>query len=262
MTSAGQLAGRTAIITGGNGGIGFAIAEAFVAEGARVAIVGTNEAKLAGAAERLTAAGSAVLGIRADVADPSACRSTVAEASDVLGAIDICVNGAGVYQSKRFLDYTADEYRRLMSVNVDGVFNMCQSVLPGMIERGHGRIINIASSAGKWASRNQAIYNMSKHAVVGLTRCLALEFGASGVTVNALCPGLVQTDMSDMLEQQQAAASGSTPADVRASMLGRIAVGRYLSPSECAPMAVLMAADTSSGMTGQSIMVDGGMIFV
>lgn len=257
-----KLTGRRALITGGNSGIGQAIAGAFIAEGAAVVITGTNQSKLDAALEALGQSGASVAGLRSDVSDPDDCRAAVDEATAILGGIDILVNAAGVYTSRRFVDYSIEEYRHLMAVNVDGPFQMCRSVLPQMLDRGHGRIINIASSAGKWASRNQAIYNMSKHAVIGLTRCLAVEYAASGVTVNALCPGLVQTDMSDALEREQADALGVTPDEVHAAMLSRIAIGRYLQPQECAPLAVLLASDESAGMTGQSIMVDGGMVFV
>lgn len=257
-----RLAGRRALVTGGNSGIGYAIASAFVAEGADVVITGTNEAKLEAALVGLEASGRHVGVLRSDVADPDQCRESVDEATRVLGGIDIVVNAAGIYISRRFGDYSTEEYRRLMAVNVDGPFHICQAALPQMVDRGHGRIINIASSAGKWASRNQAIYNMSKHAVIGLTRCLALEYAASGVTANALCPGLVQTDMSDALERDQAEVTATTPEQIRNAMISRIAIGRYLQPEECGPLAVLLASDESSGMTGQSIMVDGGMIFV
>lgn len=257
-----KLEGRRALVTGGNGGIGLAIARAFIAEGAAVAIVGTNADKLATASAMLSAEGGSVTALRADLSDRDGCRAAVDEATVALGGIDICVNGAGVYISRRFEDYTPEEFRRVMAVNVDGPFHVSQAVLPQMVGRSYGRIINIASSAGKWASRNQAVYNMSKHAIVGMTRCLALEYAPSGITVNALCPGLVQTDMSETLEREQAAASGVAPEAVHATMLSRIAIGRYLSPDECGPLAVLLAADGSSAITGQSIMVDGGMVFV
>jgi NAD(P)-dependent dehydrogenase (short-subunit alcohol dehydrogenase family) len=257
-----KLEGRRALITGGNGGIGLAIASAFVGEGADVTIVGTNDNKLSEASALLEQSGRRIVSVNADVSDAEQCRRAVETALGSLGGIDILVNGAGVYISRRFVDYSVDEYSRVMSVNVDGTFHMCQAVLGHMTDVGFGRIINIASSAGKWASRNQAVYNMSKHAVIGLTRCLALECAPSGITVNALCPGLVHTDMSDALEREQAEATGTSPSDVHAAMLSRIAIGRYLEPHECGPLAVLLASEESAAMTGQSIMVDGGMVFV
>lgn len=258
----GRLAGRTALITGGNGGIGLAIARAYAAEGATLVIVGTNPGKLATAESELSALGAPVTSIRADVSLRDECRRLTDEALGATGRVDILVNGAGVYVSRRFEDYTAEEFSRVMEVNTAGPFHLCQAVLPHMVDQGHGRVINIASSAGKWASRNQAVYNMSKHALIGMTRCLALEYAAHGITVNALCPGLVHTDMSASLESEQAAAGGVSPEHVHQAMLGRIAIGRYLDAGESAPLAVLLASDESAGMTGQSIMVDGGMVFV
>jgi len=258
----GRLDGRTALITGGNGGIGLAIARAYAAEGATLVIAGTNPEKLAAAADELGALGSTVATVRADVSDRDDCRRLVEDAIAVSGRIDVLVNGAGVYLSRRFGDYTPEEFTRIMDVNTAGPFHVCQAVLPHMVSAGYGRVINVASSAGKWASRNQAVYNMSKHALIGMTRCLALEYAAHGVTVNALCPGLVHTDMSAALETEQAAAGGVAPEQVHQTMLGRIAIGRYLEAGECAPLAVLLASEESAGMTGQSIMVDGGMVFV
>jgi NAD(P)-dependent dehydrogenase (short-subunit alcohol dehydrogenase family) len=257
-----RLTGRTALITGGNGGIGLAIARAYAREGASLIIAGTNPAKLAAAQEELSAVGAPVTAIRADVSARDECRRLADEAVAVNGRIDVLVNGAGVYLSRRFGDYTAEEFTRIMDVNTAGPFHLCQAVLPVMVEQGYGRVINIASSAGKWASRNQAVYNMSKHALIGMTRCLAMEYAAHAITVNALCPGLVRTDMSAALESEQAAAGGVSPEQVHQTMVGRIAIGRYLEAEECGPLAVLLASEESAGMTGQSIMVDGGMIFV
>ena len=257
-----RLVGRTALITGGNGGIGLAIARAFAAEGASLVIAGTNPTKLSAAQEELTSLGVSVTAVRADVSSRDECRRLADEAVAVEGRIDVLVNGAGVYLSRRFGDYSAEEFARIMDVNTAGPFHLCQAVLPVMVEQGYGRVINIASSAGKWASRNQAVYNMSKHALIGMTRCLAMEYAAHGITVNALCPGLVRTDMSAALEAEQAAAGGVSPEQVHQAMLNRIAIGRYLEADECGPLAVLLASEESAGMTGQSIMVDGGMVFV
>lgn len=257
-----RLAGRTALITGGNGGIGLAIARAYAREGASMIIAGTNPDKLAAARDELASLGVSVSAVRADVSSRDECRRLADEALAVDGRIDVLVNGAGVYLSRRFGDYSAEEFTRIMDVNTAGPFHLCQAVLPVMVDQGYGRVINIASSAGKWASRNQAVYNMSKHALIGMTRCLAMEYASHGITVNALCPGLVHTDMSAALESEQATAGGVSAEQVHQAMLNRIAIGRYLEADECGPLAVLLASEESAGMTGQSIMVDGGMVFV
>jgi NAD(P)-dependent dehydrogenase (short-subunit alcohol dehydrogenase family) len=148
----------------------------------------------------------------------------------------------------------------MLDVNLFGVLHFTQACLPGMQTRRYGRIVNMASTAGKWGSRNQSAYNVSKHAVVGLTRCVALEASPFAVTVNAICPGFIQTDMVEALKTQVAQTTGVTPEDMVKAALTRVPLGRVLEPSEIAGLAVYLGSRESSGMTGQSIHVDGGMI--
>jgi NAD(P)-dependent dehydrogenase (short-subunit alcohol dehydrogenase family) len=145
-------------------------------------------------------------------------------------------------------------------VNLFGVLHFTQACLPGMQARQHGRIVNMASTAGKWGSRNQSAYNVSKHAVVGLTRCLALEASPYKVTVNAICPGFIQTDMVEELKAQVAKSSGISGEDMVKAALARVPLGRVLDPSEIASLAVYLGSAESRGMTGQSIHLDGGMV--
>jgi NAD(P)-dependent dehydrogenase (short-subunit alcohol dehydrogenase family) len=147
-------------------------------------------------------------------------------------------------------------------VNLFGVLHFMQACLPGMQARRHGRIVNIASTAGKWGSRNQSAYNVSKHAVVGLTRCVALEASPDAVTVNAICPGFVQTDMVETLKAQVAQSSGMSGEDMVKAALTRVPLGRVLNPDEIASLAVYLGSHESRGMTGQSILLDGGMVLV
>jgi NAD(P)-dependent dehydrogenase (short-subunit alcohol dehydrogenase family) len=160
------------------------------------------------------------------------------------------------------LAYATEEFQQLLDVNLFGVLHGMQAVLPGMMQRGGGRIINVGSTAGKWGSRNQSAYNVSKHAVVGLTRCVALEAAASGVTVNAICPGFVQTDMVENLKQEAAKSTGANPEALVQALLARVPMGRVLQPEEVASLAVYLALPASSGITGQSLLVDGGMLMV
>jgi NAD(P)-dependent dehydrogenase (short-subunit alcohol dehydrogenase family) len=176
------------------------------------------------------------------------------------GRLDTLVNNAGIYQSKTFLDYAPEDFQKLLDVNLFGVIHLMQTVLPRMQAQGYGRIVNIASTAGKWGSRNQSAYNVSKHAVVGLTRCVALEAAATGVTVNAICPGFVQTDMVETLKRGYAAIGGANGDQVVQAALARIPIGRVLDPSEIAALAIYLGSKESAGMTGQSILVDGGML--
>lgn len=259
---AGRLAGQTAIITGASRGIGLAIAQAFAAEGARLLLVATKVANLEDAKTALANSGAQVETMAADVGDAASCREVVSKAEALLGGVDILVNGAAVYKAAPFLSYRPEDFEEILRVNLYGTIHMMQAVLPAMVERKYGRVVNVASTAGKWASRNQSPYNTSKHAVIGLTRCTALEFATSGVTVNALCPGMVQTDLADQLLREHAALGATDPESVRADLLRRIPQARFLDPQECGSLAVYLASRESRGMTGQSIVLDGGMLFV
>jgi NAD(P)-dependent dehydrogenase (short-subunit alcohol dehydrogenase family) len=258
----GRLKGQAALVTGGSRGIGLAIAAALAREGANLLLVATSEERLAAAQRELAGTGVRVETFAADVSDRVACVAAVQKAITLFGQLEVLVNGAGVYAAKGFLDYATEDFERLLRVNLLGPVHLMQAALPHMVERGYGRIVNIASTAGKWASRNQSAYNISKHAVVGLTRCTALEFAAQGVTINAICPGMVETDMVGEFLPQVAKAAGTTPEAVRADLYRRIAQGRFLDPAECGPLAVYLASPESRGMTGQSVVLDGGMVFV
>lgn len=259
----GRLQGRRVFITGASRGIGREIAVAMAAEGALLTLAATNPALLEEV--RSACAPSAEGEHRTqvlDVTDRSACVAAVAAAQQAQGRIDVLVNCAGIYKAAAFLDTAAADYQRLLDVNLFGTIHLSQAVLPGMVERGMGRVINVASAAGKWASPNQSAYNVSKHAVVGLTRCVALEFGRTGVTVNAICPGMVETDMLTA-NYRRTEGQGDAPLDeLIAPVLARVAMGRVLQSREVADLAVFLASGESSGMTGQSLLVDGGMLFV
>ena len=259
---AGRLAGRRALITGGSRGIGLGIARAFAAEGASLVLAATDPARLAAAREALAATGAQVETRVCDVADRAACFALVEDARRALGGLDVLVNCAGIHKAGRFLDHAPEDFARIMAVNLHGPVHLMQAALPGMIEAGYGKVINVASTAGKWASANQSAYNASKHALVGLTRCVALETGRGGVCVNAICPGMVDTDLVDDFLPGHAAATGTTPEAVRAGLEARIALGRFLKPPEIGHLAVYLASAESDGMTGQSILLDGGMLFV
>ncbi len=176
--------------------------------------------------------------------------------------MDALVNAAGIYKAVPFMEHGDEDFRRLLDVNLFGAIHLIQAALPGMVARRSGRIINIASAAGKWASANQSGYNISKHAVVGLTRCVALETGPHGVTVNAICPGLVETEMLTSDYGRTEALREQPLDEVIKPVLARVAMGRTLQPAEIASLAVYLASAESSGMTGQTLVVDGGMLFV
>ena len=256
-----RLLQSVALITGASRGIGREIAHAYAKEGATLSLVARNPAVLDALVAELALPADRVMTHALDVSDRAACLAAVDATQARFGHIDILVNNAGIYQAKPFLDYTADEFQTMLDVNLFGVIHFTQACLPGMQARKQGRVINMASTAGKWGSRNQSAYNISKHAVVGLTRCVALEASPFGVTVNAICPGFVQTDMLEELKAQVAQSSGASADELVKAALARVPLGRMLTTQEIAGMAVYLGSAESSGMTGQSIHIDGGMVF-
>jgi NAD(P)-dependent dehydrogenase (short-subunit alcohol dehydrogenase family) len=255
-----RLDQQVAIITGASRGIGRAIAEAYAAEGASLCLVATDTARLTEVKDALGLPDDRVMTVGLNVTDRDACFAAVAAAERQFGRVDVLVNNAGVYRAKPFMAYVPQDFQDMLDVNLFGVLHFTQACLPGMQARQHGRIINMASTAGKWGSRNQSAYNVSKHAVVGLTRCLALEASPYKVTVNAICPGFIQTDMVEELKAQVAQSAGISGEEMVKAALARVPLGRVLEPDEIANLAVYLGSHESRGMTGQSIHLDGGMV--
>ncbi|HYC02227.1 MAG TPA: SDR family NAD(P)-dependent oxidoreductase [Azospirillaceae bacterium] len=246
-----SLGGKHALITGGSRGIGLAIAEALAGAGARVTILGRTEESLRAAAERIGAGWTV-----ADVTDGPALRTAVAAA----GAIDILVNNAGGADSKPFKRLEESDLRRMLDLNLMSAFTATQAVLPGMVERGWGRVVNIASTAGQKGYAYVAHYCAAKHAVIGLTRALAVEVAKSGVTVNAVCPGYADTDLLRDSVANVRAKTGLSEEDALARMLAAVPQGRAVAPAEVAAAVLWLCGPGSSGITGQSIGVNGGEV--
>lgn len=250
---AGRLEGKRALITGGGKGIGRAIATAFAAEGARCAITSRTLADAEQAAAEIDS--KSVLALPCDVKDDASVAAMAAQVRTELGGIDILVNNAGIVVVGGFLDIAPSQFAELFDVNVVGTVRVTQAFLPQMIEQGDGRVINIASTAGLFASLGQSAYNTSKHGVVGLTRCIALEIAAKGVTCNAICPGLVDTGMLVGAANQ----IGADLDTFRAQLDTSTPMGRILQPDELGPLAVYIASPEASGMTGQTMVISNGM---
>ncbi len=248
-----RLEGKRAVITGGGRGIGRAIALAYVNEGASCVVASRQLEDLEATAE--LAPDGAIEPIVCDVADDASVMAMSQQVRDKYGGADIVVNNAGVHAAGRFLDIDAATYSRLYEVNVVGIVRVSQAFLGGMIERGRGSIVNMASTAGLFESPGQAPYNASKHGAVGLTRCMALELASSGVTCNAICPGFVDTPMLDGF----ADLVGAEAEELRKRLAQRTPMGRILDPSEIANLAVYLGSDESSGMTGQTMAISNGM---
>jgi NAD(P)-dependent dehydrogenase (short-subunit alcohol dehydrogenase family) len=243
-----MLAGKHALVTGGARGIGAAIAQALVAHGARVTILG-----------RGLSPDSAEY-VRADVTDPQAVAQAFDQARQRSGTIDILVNNAGQASSAPFLKTDLALWRRMMAVNLDGTFHCIQAALPGMLESGWGRIVNIASTAGIAGYSYVSAYCAAKHGVVGLTRALALELATKGVSVNAVCPGFTETDMLKETVANITAKTGRTPEQARAELAAHNPQKRLVQPAEVANAVAWLCLPGSEAVTGQTIAVAGGEV--
>ncbi len=258
--SEGSLAGRVALITGASRGIGQAIAVAFAREGASIALAARNRTELEAVAVEAGQGGRTVVPLVCDVTDQGQIDRLAAETLARLGAVDVLVNSAGIAESHKFLGHPDDLWDRALQVNLTGVYRVCKAIAPGMTQRQWGRIINIASVAAKAGARYVAAYTASKHGVLGLTRALAVELAPYNVTVNAICPGYVDTPMTQRSIENIAARTGRTPAEARKALEGLNPQHRLIEPEEVAAVAVLLAGEAARGITGQAINVDGGSV--
>jgi 2-keto-3-deoxy-L-fuconate dehydrogenase len=247
----GRLAGKTAFISAAAQGIGRASALAYAKEGARVIATDINEDKLAG----LVAEAGGVISVhKLDVTDAAAVASLLGGA----GPIDILFNCAGYVHQGTILDSTDADWDFAFTLNVRSMISTIKAVLPGMIERGHGSIINMSSGASSIkGAPNRCVYGTSKAAVVGLTKSVAADFVKSGVRCNAICPGTVQTPSLNDRIAANAAAAGSVE-KARSDFIARQAMGRLGSPEEIAALAVYLGSDETQFITGQTIVIDGG----
>ncbi len=252
---AGALQGRHALVTGGSRGIGRAVAAALVGAGATVTILGRDRTAL----DRAVADGDAHAAVAADVADAGDVQRAVAEAA-VRGPVDCLIANAGSAASAPFAKSDAALFRRMIDVNLMGVVNAAQAVLGPMTERGFGRIVAVASTAGLKGYPYVSAYCAAKHAVVGFVRALAIETAATGVTVNAVCPGFTDTDLVAESLDRIVAKTGRSREAALAEFVRHNPQGRLIDPREVADAVLWLCGEGARSVTGQAIAVAGGEV--
>lgn len=254
-----SLAGKNALVTGAGRGIGRATAEALARSGARVAVAARSTRELDDVVAGIRNSGGTALALSVDLAQPQAPYELARQVAAQLGAVDILVNNAGIGSSsdpRPVAEFDDKFWELTLTLNLTAPYKLSKAVLPGMMERRRGRIINVASINGKIPSLHGAAYAASKHGLLGLTKTLALEVAGHGITVNAICPGPVHTLMNDKRLEYDAQRKGTTVAEIEKSLTP---IGGRLEPDDIAPLAVYLASDEARTVTGQAWNIDGGV---
>ena len=241
-----DLTGKNALVTGSTRGIGREVARALADSGARVAVVGRDREKASAVAAEI---GNGAAGFGCDVSDTAAVAALVADVEKEFGGIDILVNNAGLTRDNLVMRLSDDDWDTVLNANVRGAFAAIRAASRGMMKKRAGRIINMASVVGITGNKGQANYAASKGALISLTKSVAKELGSRNILVNAIAPGFIETEMTDAMTQE-----------ARDAMNGMIPLGRLGKSADIASMVVFLASDHASYITGQVLVVDGGMV--
>jgi len=255
-----RLTGRVAFVTGGGTGIGRAIAERFAHEGAAVAIAGRRDDKLAETADAISSAGGAVSRHVLDVRDIAATEQAIAAVVAERGRLDILVNNAGISGPTALDEVTPERWRDILQTNLDGAYFAARAALRHIKDHAGGRIINISSIGAQIPFPGWTAYCASKAGLVGVTKCLAMEVAARGITVNAILPGWVESDMSRTGVDHIAASMGKSVDDAMPLILSDVPLGRMSDAEEVAAMATHIASDEGRGMTGSCVVISNGAL--
>ncbi len=234
---------KVAVITGGTRGIGLAISQALKADGYKIAAVYHGNEESAESFRKATKG----MAVKFDVADYAACAAGVAEIEKALGPVSVLVNNAGITRDGMLHKMEPESWHAVIETNLTSCFNMCRVVVPGMRERNMGRIVNISSINGQKGQFGQTNYSAAKAGIIGFTKALALEVAAKGVTVNAICPGYIETDMTATMRQE-----------VLESIVRQIPVARMGQPDEIAALVAFLASDKAAFITGATMTANGG----
>ena len=246
------MSGRVALVTGGGGGIGAAVAAALAADGHAVAVADLRVEAAEEAAAGITTAGGRAVGVEIDVTDGGAVRDAVARAESELGPVEILVNNAGWDELRPFVETDEAFWDRVLAINFKGCLHTTRALLPGMLERGFGRVVNVASDAGRVGSSMESVYSGAKGGVIAFTKTIAREAARAGVTANAVCPGPTRTP----LLEQMTAEGGEK---LVSSLVRAVPMRRLAEPDDVAAAVAFFASDRAGFITGQTLSVSGGM---